>query len=64
MHTTCIDMSSAFDTIIGKGLIKILEKILPEDEVRMAYLLHISTSLDMNIQGVETQSSKEMKDHL
>ena len=49
-------MSSAFDTIIGKGLIKILEKILPEDEVRMAYLLHISTSLDMNIQGVETQS--------
>ena len=56
MHTTCIDMSSAFDTIIGKGLIKILEKILPEDEVRMAYLLHISTPLDMNIQGVETQS--------
>ena len=56
MHTTCIDMSSAFDTIIGKGLIKILENILPEDEVRMAYLLRINTSLDMNIQGVDTQS--------
>ena len=49
-------MSSAFDTIIGKGLIKILENILPEDEVRMAYLLRINTSLDMNIQGVDTQS--------
>ena len=39
MNIPGIDMSSAFDKIIRKDLIEILEKILPEDEVRMVRFL-------------------------
>lgn len=39
IYITGIDMSSAFDTIILEELVKILEKIVVDDEVMMCSLL-------------------------
>ena len=52
---TGLDMSSAFDTIIREDLIKVLENILHEDEVRMVRLLLSNTTLDIKISGVDTE---------
>ena len=57
MHITGIPVSSAFDTIIRKDLIEIMENILSEDEARLARLFLSNTSLDIKIKGVETESS-------
>ena len=51
---TGLDMSSAFDTIIREDLIKVLENILHEDEVRMVRMLLSNTTLDIKISGVDT----------
>ena len=55
VYITGLDMSSAFDTILREDLIKVLEYILHEDEIRMVRLLLSNTSLDIKISGVETE---------
>ena len=55
IYITGIDMSSAFDTIIREELVKILEQILHEDEMRMCRLLLSQTTLDVKINDVETE---------
>ena len=54
-------MSSALDTIIRKDVIKILENIIPKDEVRMPHPLLSNTSLDTKVKGAETESLQSNK---
>ena len=54
-------MSSALDTIIRKDVIKILENIVPKDEVRMPSPLLSNTSLDTKVKGAEIESLQRNK---
>ena len=47
IYITCIDLSSAFDTIIRKKLIVILETILDKDELQMVKFLLKDTKLQI-----------------
>ena len=50
---TGIDMSSAFDTIHRDKLLKIVENILNEDELRILRVLLADTTLEIKIQNAE-----------
>lgn len=63
MYITGIGMPSAFDTIIREELVKILEKIVGDDEVRMCKLL-FNTTLDVKMQGVQTEKFETTLAHL
>ena len=54
IHITGIDMSSAFDTIYRDVVIKIAEKILDEDEVRILRVLLADTTLEVKIDNAES----------
>ena len=56
IYITEIDMSSAFDTFIREELVNILEQILHGDKLRMCILLLSNTTLDIKMNGVETES--------
>ena len=51
---TGIDMSSAFDTIYRDAVIKIAEKILDEDELRILRILLADTTLEVKINNADS----------
>lgn len=55
LYITGIDMSSAFDTINRQELLDVLDTFVDEDEVRMIRLLLSDTTLEIKINGAETE---------
>ena len=55
IYITGIDMSSAFDTINRKELMKIAERIMDEDGQRMLRILLSDTTVEVRIKGAETK---------
>ena len=54
IYITGLDMSAAFDTIKREELLKILSKVVGDDELRMIRLLLSDTTLDIKMNGVTT----------
>ena len=55
IYITGLDMTAAFDTINREKLMNILTGIIGEDEIRMVRLLLSKTTLDVKVNGVETE---------